>query len=106
MSDPIIQPIIEISGSAFNGSSLIATRPINALKNRSRTNYVSLAEWCDKNFITRRVGYSLIAKKLLIGQQLYGQWWVCANPDCLEELLDYLNLTALLFDADNSVIDP
>jgi hypothetical protein len=101
MSDPIIESIIEISGSAFCGNSTLATRPINALKNQNLTNYVSLAQWCAGNFITRRVGYQLIKRKFLIAQKLYGQWWVCSNPDCLEELLNYLNVSALLFDAEN-----
>jgi hypothetical protein len=44
----------------------------------------------------------LIAKKLLIAQRLYGQWWVRSNPACLEELLNYLGIEQLFFDASDS----
>jgi len=93
-----------ISGSAFNGNSVQANRVINRIKTRERTNFVSLANWCDGNFITRRIGYTLIKRKFLIGQKLKGKWWVCANPECLEELLNYIGLEQLLFDADNGLL--
>lgn len=89
------------SGSAFNGNQINSTHPLSRLKNREKTNYVSLTDWCKNNFISKNVGRNLIEKKLLIAQRLYGEWWVCANLECMEELLDYLNLDALYFDADN-----
>lgn len=92
---------IMLSGSAFMGNSIQATRPISAIRTSHLTNYVSLSEWCQKNFITKRVGYRLIAQKLLIGQKKYGRWWVCANPDCINELIDYLGIEQLQFDAEN-----
>ena len=90
------------SGSAFNGNRVMGTRPLSGIPGRSRTNYVSLTDWCKGNFISKKQGTRLIKKKLLIGQKLLGQWWVCANPDCLDELLKYLGVEELLFDADNS----
>ena len=84
------------------GNDLQATRPITAIPNRERTNYVSLTDWCRGNNVSKYVGYTLIRKKLLIGQKLWGQWWVTSNPDCQLELLEYLGIEQLLFDADNS----
>ena len=95
------QPIICLSGSAFNGNSLQATRPITSFSQRNKTNYVSLSDWCLGNNITKRVGYILIRRKLLIAQKLWGQWWVTSNPDCIEELLEYLDIEQLFFDVDN-----
>lgn len=95
------EPITEISGSAFNGNTIQGSRPFSAIPGRERTNYVSFTDWCSGNFITKRIGYQLIKRRLLIGQKLYGQWWVCANPDCLEQLLEYLGVEELLFDANN-----
>ena len=97
------------SGNAFNGSYINSNRletnlsksKNKVLVNQEKTNYVSLTEWCNKNFISKKIGRKLIIKKLLIGQKLYGQWWVCANIDCLEKLLDYLEIQKLFFDADN-----
>jgi len=96
-----IEPQIELSGSAFNGNTIQATRPISSIKGRSKTNFVALTHWCRGNFISRQTGYSLIKRKLLIGQKLWGKWWVCANPDCFDELLEYLGVEQLAFDADN-----
>lgn len=90
------------SGSAFNGNKLNSYRPTTRLKDREKTNYVSLTDWCKNNFVTKRVARNLIKKKLLIAQGLHGQWWVSANLECLDELLDYLGLDALYFDADNN----
>ncbi len=63
---------------------------------------MSLTAWCNNNFISKDIGRTLIEKKLLIAQRLYGQWWVCANLECIEELLDYLALDELYFDAANN----
>lgn len=99
------EPVEYISGSAFNGNSLQANRPISIIIGREKTNYVSLSQWCRENFVSKRIGYILIKRKLLIGQRLWGQWWVCANPDCLVSLLEYLGVEVLLFDADNEVVE-
>lgn len=92
---------IVYSGSAFHGNVLNSNRPISNIQKRDRTNYVSLSRWCKENYISKRIGRELIKKKLLIAQKLLGQWWVCANLDCYQELLDYLGLDELFFDADN-----
>src|SRR6056300_907531 len=105
MNNPPIEPIEYISGSAFNGNTIQATRPISSLRGRSRTNYVSLTQWCQQNFVSKRIGYILIKRKLLIGQRIWGQWWVCANPDSLEDLLEYLGVEVLLFDVDNQPLE-
>lgn len=90
------------SGAAFNGNKLMGTRPLSSIPNKTRTNFVSFTEWCQKNYISKDQGRYLIKKKMLIAQRLWGQWWVCANPYCLDELLKYLNVEELTFDADNS----
>ena len=95
---------IHWSGSGFHVHSLNGSRPITRLLDdleRTKTNYVSLSEWCEKNFITKKVGRELIRRKLLIGQRLYGRWWVCANLSCQEQLLEYLGIEKLFFDASN-----
>ncbi|MDY6899982.1 MAG: hypothetical protein SWZ49_18170 [Cyanobacteriota bacterium] len=97
----MIEPTIKISGAAFNGNTVMATRPFSHIPGRTRTNYVSLTEWCSRNFISKKVGTSLIKKKLLIGLRRHHVWWVCANPNCLEELLEYLGINELFFDANN-----
>jgi hypothetical protein len=102
MEKPTIEPVVKISGAAFNGNTLMGTRPLSQIPEKEKTRYVSLTEWCEGNFISKRQGRNLIKKKLLIAQRLYGQWWVCANPHCLDTLLEYLGITKLIFDADNS----
>lgn len=90
------------SGSAFNGNRVMGTRPLSGIPGRSRTNFVSLSDWCRGNFITKRQGTRLIERKMLIATKMFGQWWVCANPNCKDSLLEYLGVDELLFDADNS----
>ena len=97
------EPVVWFSGSAFQDNEINNTRPISHLSDRERTNFVSLTQWCENNFISKRVGRNLIKKKLLIGQRLYGQWWVCANLNCYQELLDSLGLEQLFFDAENLI---
>ncbi len=101
MNQPNIEPTIKISGSAFQDNSINNYRPISHIKNRDNTKVVSLAEWCQQNFVSRDIGYTLIKQKLLIGFRRHGYWWVAANPACYEELLEYLGLEQLYFDADN-----
>jgi len=107
MNEPIIEPIIINGGSAFRGTSLNGTRPITQFRpdapdiNRlDKIKVVSLSEWCAKNFISKRVGRTLIKNKLLIGWRLYGQWWVTSNLSCKQELLEYLGVEELLFDVE------
>lgn len=97
------EPVKYISGSAFNGNRIQGNRAISNLQDRNQTNLVSLTVWCSRNFITKRLGDTLISKKLLIGQRLYGEWWVCANLECLDQLLEYLGVEELVFDADNDL---
>jgi hypothetical protein len=92
---------IRYSGAAFVGNEIINFRPLSSIPNRQVTNYVSLTQFCANNFITKRTGRTLIQKRLLIGQRFKGQWWVCSNPFCYQELLNYLGVEALLFDAVN-----
>lgn len=101
-------PVIWLSGSAFQDNEINNRRPISFLRQekdpeRDVTNFVSLTEWCNKNFISKRIGRALIKKKLLVGQRLWGQWWVCANLDCLPVLLEYLGIEELYFDASNPI---
>ena len=93
---------IHWSGSGFHGNEINGSRPVTRIKDgRDKTNYVSLSEWCNRNFISRKVGRTLIKKKYLVAQRLFGKYWVCANLDCLEQLLEYLGLEELFFDAQN-----
>lgn len=93
---------IRASGAAFNGNRLMGTRPLSGIPGRSCTKVVSLTDWCKGNFISKRQGIKLIEEKYLIAFRRHHQWWVCANPNCLDELLKYLRIKKLLFDADNS----
>lgn len=93
------------SGAAFNGNRLMGTRPLSGIPGRSRTNVVSLTDWCKGNFISKRQGYKLIEKKYLIAFRKFGQWWVCANPYCIDALLNYLGMEKLLFDAENEPLE-
>lgn len=97
-----IEPYRKVHGSAYQNNYLNSTRPIANRKNHSITSVVSLSEWCDKNFITKRVGRTLIVKKYLIAFRRHGKWWVCANPDCIEQLLEYLGVERLAFDVEQS----
>ena len=94
-------PIL-ISGSAFNQNKFKGYR-IQSHLYREQTYFVSLTEWCKKNYISKRQGRRLLARGLLVGQRLRGQWWVCANICCLEELLEELDIDVLYFDADNKL---
>lgn len=89
------------SGSAFQDNDINNTRPISRINSRDRTNYVALTRWCSENNVSIKVGRTLIKRKLLIGTRLLGRWWVCSNFECYQELLDYLGIEELLFDADN-----
>lgn len=100
MNNPTIEPTIKNGGSAFRGCSLNATHPRSHFQDKDKVSVASLTEWCGKNFISKRVGRTLIKKKLLIGWRQFGQWWVTANLDCLEELLDYLGVDELAFDVE------
>ena len=104
MTKPKIEPIIINGGSAFCGNTIISTRPLARLPNLAidKVRVVSLGDWCRYNFITKRVGRTLIKRKLLIGFRFGGQWWVTSNPSCIDELLEYLGVEKLLFDADNN----
>lgn len=99
MNNPNIEPVIKNGGSAFRGNTRQAKRPLAALPDRDRTDVVRLADFCEGNFISRYQGYRAIEKRLLIGFRRYGNWWVRSNPECIEELLNYLGLDELLFDA-------
>ena len=92
------KPTVKIGGSAFMGNSTQAHRPISRIDDSEQLYVVTLREWCDRNFITRKVGYRLIKVKYLIAFRRHGQWWVCANPDCIERLLEYLGVEELFFD--------
>ncbi len=98
MNNPEIEPLIINGGSAFRVNNLNSSRPVARLTNSNKVQVVSLTEWCEKNFITKRVGRKLIKLKYLIAFRHKGQWWVTANPDCLKELLDYLGVEELAFD--------
>ena len=98
MNNPQIEPLIKNGGSAFQANSINATRPVERINHLNKVQVVSLTEWCAKNFITKYTGRTLIKKKLLIGFRQKHQWWVTANPDCLQELLDYLGVEELAFD--------
>lgn len=97
-----IEPIIKRGGSAFRGVGLNNNRPLSRLNDRDNIKVVSLTDWCNGNFISKRSGQKLIKRKLLIGFRRHHVWWVTSNPDCIDELLDYLGIEQLLFDAENS----
>jgi len=96
---PEIEPTPKISGNAFNGDRLMATRIIPHLSDTEKTNVVSLTQWCEENFITKNQGRTLLKRKLLVGFRRHHVWWVAANPDCIDELLEYLGVEELAFDA-------
>ncbi len=96
------------SGSAFVDNDINNFRPLSVAvdfygEKKPTTKFVTLTEWCAKNFISKKVGRTLIKKKLLIAQRLGGQWNVCANCEehCYQLLLEYLGVEQLMFDADN-----
>lgn len=100
METPNIEPTFKRGGSAFNGNRRLGTRPIPNLFNGQPTKVVSLSQFCQQNFISRYQGYRAIELKLLIAFKMFGRWWVRSNPDCYQDLLDYLGLEELLFDAE------
>lgn len=90
---------LKIGGSANHGNSIQATYPICEIKNQDYVKVVKLTNWCKANFITVRIGYKLIRLDYLLAFRRHHIWWVKANPNCLEKLLDYLGLEKLYFDA-------
>ena len=92
---------LKISGAAFNRNKFKGNRIKSSLNDKNKIYYISLTKWCEGNFISKKTGRNLLIKKLLIGQRYKGQWWVCANQDCQEALLDYLKLEQLYLDAPN-----
>lgn len=99
---PEIEPTPKISGNAFNGDRLMTSRPMPHLYHADKTNVVSLSDWCENNFITKNQGRTLLRRKLLVGFRRHHVWWVAANPDCINELLEYLGVDELAFDAINN----
>lgn len=99
MDKPKIEPYLKKGGSAFQNNLLNATHPRSSIEDRDSVFVVSLSEWCEKNFITKRTGRKLIKLKLLVAFRRHHIWWVAANPDCINALLEYLNLEELFFDA-------
>ena len=95
------EPLVKRGGSAFCGNCLQGRYPVGNFSDRDNIKVVSLTEWCAKNFITKRIGRKLIALRYLLGFRRHRVWWVAANPDCEEELLEYLGVEQLLFEADN-----
>ena len=102
MNQPEIEPIIKNGGSAFCGNTTQASHPISRIKDKDRLKVVSLANWCDRNFISRDLGYKLIKMKYLIAFRRHGQWWVTANPDCIDRLIELLGVDELLFDVEQN----
>ncbi len=102
MNNPQIKPHVINGGSAFRNNEINNTRPLSQLLESDKINVVSLTNWCAGNFISKRIGRTLIKRKLLIAFRFKGQWWVASNPDCIEQLLEYLGVDKLAFDADNS----
>lgn len=100
MDSPEIEPALCLSGSAFVGSRINGTRPIPKIKQQNYLKIVSLSQWCEANFITKDTGYKLIEKKYLIAFRRHRVWWVTANPDCIEQLLEYLGIEELFFDVE------
>ena len=96
-----IEPVVINGGSGFRDNYLNATRFSSRFLDKDNIKVVSLTEWCTKNFISKRIGRTLIKKKLLIAFRRHHVWWVAANLDCLEKLLEYLEVKELVFDADN-----
>lgn len=92
--------IVISGGSAFNGSLIQGTHPLTRIDRRDYVNVVSLALWCKRNFITRDIGYQLIKRKYLIAFRRHGQYWVCTNPKCINELLEFLGIEQLFFDVE------
>lgn len=96
------------SGSAFNGVGINRFKVISTRYKLDRprcycekTNYVSFTDFCKYNFITKEIGRTLIIKKYLICQRLFGKLWVCVNKPYKQELLDYLNIEQIFYDAHN-----
>jgi hypothetical protein len=89
------------SGSCFNGSGINRHRIISRISTSYQTNYVSFSAFCFNNFISKQIGRTLITKKYLICQRLYGKLWVCVNPACIEELKTFLLVETINFDAEN-----
>lgn len=100
MSNPPIKPMFIFGGSAFVGNTVQGTRPQTRIDNRDYVEVVSLAFWCERNFISRDTGYKLIKLKYLIAFRRHGYYWVCANPSCLPQLKEFLGLEMLLFDVE------
>jgi hypothetical protein len=100
------------SGSAFIDNDINNTRPLSVGKNQTgenleKTNFVTFTAWCEGNFISKKVGVNLIKRKLLIAIRYGGKWYVAANceKECYQQLLDYLGVEKLLYDADNQCDD-
>ncbi|MEY2832275.1 MAG: hypothetical protein RLZZ574_1533 [Cyanobacteriota bacterium] len=100
MSDIPIEPIIISGGSAFNGNTIQGTRPKTRIEKQDYVKVVSLALWCKRNFISRDTGYKLIKLKYLITFRRHGHYWVCADPLCKPQLLEFLGIEKLLFDVE------
>lgn len=95
-----IKPATKIGGSAFIGNTTQAHRPKSQIKDQNNLKFVTLTFWCQQNFISRDMGYKLIKLKYLIAFRRHGQWWVTANPDCIEQITELLGVEKLLYDVE------
>lgn len=94
-----IEPHLKFNGAAFVGNRRMGTRPLSRIDEQDYVNVISLKEFCDRNFISRDTGYRLIELKLLIAFRRHNYWWIASNSDCLSQLLEYLGVEELFFDA-------
>lgn len=97
---PEIEPKIQLFGAAFQANTLNSTRPLSRLRNANCVAVVKLTQFCRGNFISIDVGYRLIKLKYLIAFRRHHIWWIAINPNCKQELLDYLGVEQLLFDVE------
>lgn len=83
------------SGSAFNGNRMQAAYIWSHDPNKEKLIFISLADFCKANFISKKIGYTMIRKRLVIAKRLGHRWWVAQNDNCIEELKDYLDVATV-----------
>lgn len=93
-------------GNAFQGDYTRSFRPYGALPDRTNTKFVLGTEFKKRNNITHHQMLYCIQRKYLAAIRRGGAWQVASIPWCRVEMLEYLGLDSLAYDAENPDIPP
>ena len=88
-------------GNAFQNDVVRNSYVKGALTDRTNTKFVLGTEFKRRNFISHHQFRECLKRGYLVGIRRGGAWQVASCAPMKEEMLHYLGMDALLYDADN-----